>query len=96
MHQLPLLAAGFVRTAFQFHFFNVSSDVCVGKPYSFAIFGVVVALRELQMCMALSVGVVQTNLSAIASIISADVRNVNADASRVKADVRNFNAEAKI
>jgi hypothetical protein len=33
----------------------------VGKTYSFAIFGGVVALRELQMCMAFSVGIVQLN-----------------------------------
>ena len=70
--------------------------MCGGKTYSFAIFGGVVALRELRKCMALSVGVVQTNLSAIASIICADARIVNAEASIVKADTRNVNAETKI
>ncbi|MBK5213467.1 MAG: hypothetical protein JJE55_07395 [Flavobacteriaceae bacterium] len=33
--------------------------------FTFAIFGGVVALRKLQMCMALSVGVVQTKYSAV-------------------------------
>lgn len=68
----------------------------MGKPYSFAIFGGAVAMRELQMCMALSVGVVQTNLSSDGSIISADARIVNAEASIVKADARNVKAKAKI
>jgi hypothetical protein len=48
----------------------VKTELCGGKTYSFAIFGGVVALRELQMCMALSVGIVQMDLQAITIFIS--------------------------
>ena len=68
----------------------------MGKPYSFAIFGGALALCELQMCMALCVGLVQTNLSSDGSIISADARIVNAEASIVKADTKNVKVKAKI
>jgi len=71
-------------------------DLCGGETYSFAIFGGVVALRELQMCMALSVGVVLQNLPAVGRIVCADVRIVNAHASIVNAEAIIVNAEAKI
>jgi hypothetical protein len=53
-------------------------DVCGWKTYSFAIFGGMVALRELRKCMALSVGVALLNLSADDSTMFADARNINA------------------
>ena len=34
-----LLTTGFLRSAFQVIFFNVSSDVCVGKDILFCSFG---------------------------------------------------------
>ena len=56
---------------FNFRCFYVCSGVCVGKTYSFAIFGGVVDLSELQMCMALSVGVFQMNYSEVAIFLFA-------------------------
>lgn len=56
---------------FKFGGFLVRSDVCVGKTYSFAILGGVVALSELQMCMALCVGVVGINYYEVALFLFA-------------------------
>ena len=56
---------------FNFRCFYVCSGVCVGETYSFAIFGGAVDLSELQMCMALSVGVFQMNYSEVAIFLFA-------------------------
>ena len=53
--------------------YNDAKDLCGGETYSFAIFGGVVALRELQMCMALSVGVVGINCYEVAIFLFAVV-----------------------
>ena len=53
--------------------YNDVRDLCGGETYSFAIFGGVVALRELQMCMALSVGIVQPNYFAVSLFLFAVV-----------------------
>src|SRR5690606_19164443 len=58
--------------------FVVNTELCGGKTYSFAIFGGVVALSELQMCMALSVGIVQTNFLAVTRFLSAVKRFLSA------------------
>lgn len=51
-------------------FFNGAKDVCGGETYSFAIFGGAVALRELQMCMALCGGVVPTYFDVVGVFLS--------------------------
>jgi hypothetical protein len=39
-----LLPRGFLRSAFQVFFFNISSDVCVGKDILFCRFGSALAV----------------------------------------------------
>jgi len=51
-----VLATGFIPFCFSIPIFYCQFGLSVGKTYSFAIFGGVVALSELQMCMAFSVG----------------------------------------
>lgn len=68
IHCYPQAFFGFV---FKFGGFLVRADVCVGKTYSFAILGGVLALSELQMCMALCVGVVRINFYEVALFLFA-------------------------
>lgn len=51
--------------------YNDAKDLCGGETYSFAIFGGAVALRELQMCMALCGGIVPTYFDVVGIFLSA-------------------------